>query len=56
MEYKNIKNCNFVFYGIQNWQTKINTITTWMVDKTDVIERKFNAYKFAEDNYSKYVI
>ena len=54
--YENIKNSNFVFCEIQNWQTKINTITTWMVDKTDVIERKFNAYKFAEDNYSKYVI
>jgi len=27
-----------------------------MVDKTDVIERKFGVYKFAKDNYPKYVI
>ena len=27
-----------------------------MVDKTDVIERKFGIYKFVEDNYPKYVI
>ena len=27
-----------------------------MVDKTDVIERKFGVYKFAEDNYPKYVV
>lgn len=56
MEYKNIKNSNFVFCEIQNWQTKINAITTWMVDKTDVIEREFGVYKFVEDNYPKYAI